>query len=337
MRSTLLTLTFAALAAAPLAAAPGGDNWYADFDEALAAAKEQQKDLLVDFTGSDWCGWCKRLDAEVFSHDAFLEGVADEFILVALDFPNAPEIKAKVPNPERNAELRDLWGIRGYPTILLVDTDSNPFAQTGYRQGGPEAYLTHLGEIAESGRKTGKELAELASSIEKAEGEARDALLERAIDLLAQQSGSSPFTGRLTAFAKQAIDSPALATRAVGALLKAGVVDADVEAAVERLDPKNQEGLREQVVMARMGSLRSIDDVGAWTDSAIALVDDFGVRSTDVARELYTNVAYMCNRYLERPEDAKRFANLALEVGGIEDEGTLEMLRQIVGVDEQSS
>jgi thioredoxin-related protein len=96
-----------ALALPSLAVAGDKDVWIADYDKAVEAAKAQKKDLFVDFTGSDWCGWCKRLDAEVFSKPEFLDPIQKEYILVSLDFPNAEAIKKKVPNPARNAELRD--------------------------------------------------------------------------------------------------------------------------------------------------------------------------------------------------------------------------------------
>ena len=64
---------------------------------------------------------------EVFDHAEFENGVKDHFILVALDFPNGAEAKAKVPNPERNKELQEQYGIRGFPTILLMSAEGEVF------------------------------------------------------------------------------------------------------------------------------------------------------------------------------------------------------------------
>jgi len=75
--------------------AQAGDTWYGDFDLATAAAKKAGKDLFVDFTGSDWCGWCIRLHDEVFGHDEFVTGAQKDFILVSLDFPRSEEALAK--------------------------------------------------------------------------------------------------------------------------------------------------------------------------------------------------------------------------------------------------
>ncbi len=118
------------------------EGWTSDFEAAKTQAAKENKDLLIDFTGSDWCGWCKRLVAEVFKHDAFKEGVGDSFVLVELDYPS------KVPQSDalkaQNAELKDRYGIRGYPTIYLTDATGRPYARTGYQRGGPEAYVAHL-------------------------------------------------------------------------------------------------------------------------------------------------------------------------------------------------
>jgi len=107
-------------------------KWYDDFDVAVEAAKREKKDLLVDFTGSDWCGWCIRLHKEVFDHAAFDAGVKDHFILVALDFPRGEAAKKKVPNPARNNELQQKYGVRGFPTILLMGADGEVYGKTGY-------------------------------------------------------------------------------------------------------------------------------------------------------------------------------------------------------------
>src|SRR5262249_16992346 len=84
--------------------APEG-GFRADFDEAVNVAKEEHKDLLVDFTGSDWCIWCKKLHSEVFDFDSFLDGADEKFVLVALDYPHSDEAKKLVPNAKRNDEL----------------------------------------------------------------------------------------------------------------------------------------------------------------------------------------------------------------------------------------
>ncbi len=128
------------------AAVAGLEGWTHDFEAAKKQAAEEHKSLLINFTGSDWCGWCKRLHKEVFEHDAFKQGVKDQFVLVELDFPR-DKSKLSVETQACNEKLRDAYGIQSFPTILLADERGVPFAKTGYRQGGPESYVANLNDL----------------------------------------------------------------------------------------------------------------------------------------------------------------------------------------------
>ena len=118
----------------------GGEGWSSDFEAAKKQAAESKKDLLIDFTGSDWCGWCIKLNDEVFKHDAFKAGVKDSFVLVELDFPK-DKSKLSEETQKQNKELGEKYAVQGYPTILLCDADGRPYAATGYQKGGPEKYV----------------------------------------------------------------------------------------------------------------------------------------------------------------------------------------------------
>src|SRR6187455_3462039 len=111
------------IAPAPAAETKAEEKWVADFDKAVEQAKKEHKDLLVDFTGSDWCSWCVRLHEEVFSHDDFLAAAQKDYVLVSLDYPHGEEAKAKVPNAARNDELAKQHKIGGFPTVLLMTAD----------------------------------------------------------------------------------------------------------------------------------------------------------------------------------------------------------------------
>ena len=129
------------------------DGWLTDLDEGIKVAKAEKKTILVDFTGSDWCGWCIRLKKEVFDQKEFAAATKD-FVLVELDYPQkkqqSPEVKAK------NKALSEKFGIEGFPTILLLDANGEPFAQTGYQAGGPIKYLAHLAELLKDNTPAGK-------------------------------------------------------------------------------------------------------------------------------------------------------------------------------------
>lgn len=127
--------------------------WVADVAKAKEQAKREKKDLFIDFTGSDWCGWCKRLDREVFETAAFRDAMKDKFVFLYLDFPKNEEAMAKVVDEKLNESLREKYGVQGFPTILLCDADGNPYARTGYVPGGPEKYFGHIEELRVGGEK----------------------------------------------------------------------------------------------------------------------------------------------------------------------------------------
>ncbi len=124
----------------------GKKGWSDDFAASSKLAAETKKDLLIDFTGSDWCGWCIKLDEEVFSHDEFKDGVKDKFVLVEIDYPN-DKSKLSEETLKQNEELKTKYSIEGYPTILLCDATGKPYAKSGYEEGGPVKYVASLDEL----------------------------------------------------------------------------------------------------------------------------------------------------------------------------------------------
>ncbi|MDP6542814.1 MAG: thioredoxin family protein [Phycisphaerae bacterium] len=171
--ATVMVLTLAGSAALG-----AGGGWVTDFEAAKASAKADGKYLLVDFTGSDWCGWCIRLKKEVFSQGHFKTEAPKNFILVELDFPRNKKLEPKLS--EQNNKLRDKYGVRGYPTIFLMDAEGNVFAKSGYRAGGPEKYIEHLNSLVKGKKAFDKLLAQAA----KAKGLEKAKLLDKAISAM---------------------------------------------------------------------------------------------------------------------------------------------------------
>ncbi|MHC4269867.1 MAG: thioredoxin family protein [Planctomycetota bacterium] len=120
-------------------------EWRTDFKNAAAAAKASGKYILLDFSGSDWCGWCKRLEKEVFSQDAFKEFAEENLVCVLIDFPQAKKQPKELK--QQNKDLARKYDIKGYPTIIILSPDGKPVGKTGYLQGGPWEYARHLKKI----------------------------------------------------------------------------------------------------------------------------------------------------------------------------------------------
>jgi thioredoxin-related protein len=120
-------------------------TWIEDFVQAKEHSKELNRPILMNFTGSDWCKWCFKLRDEVFTQDAFKDYAKDNLVLLTVDFP----MKRQLPQEQQaaNEALQQHYGIEGYPTILLVDSEGKEIGRTGYQPGGPENYVKHLREL----------------------------------------------------------------------------------------------------------------------------------------------------------------------------------------------
>lgn len=349
MTPRMLARPFAVLGLAAALAAPGfaGDEspWLADFDAAARVAAAANKDLLVDFTGSDWCIWCKRLDAEVFRHESFLREVQRSYVLVALDFPNGEDARKLVPNPERNQELAERFEIQGFPTVLLMTPEGEVYGSTGYQPGGPERYVEHVATLREEGRPALERAKEIAARFERAEGDARAAVVEEALAAMTEFGPESAASGRLAAVARAAFEldpsnEKGLKERAVEALVEAEHVDAAVLAAAREIAPKNEEGLWERALHATFRQVKD-DDLAR---RACAALDEFAAVARPVDEELgfqlYLMAAYFSMTLAENATDeaeseaarnaAKAYARVAQEIG-TEDERSLGLLEQILG------
>jgi thioredoxin-related protein len=121
-------------------------NWQTDVNKAIALSNKTKKPMLLFFTGSDWCGWCIRLQNEVFKKPEFAKWAKENVILVELDYPRRVAQSDQIK--KQNAELQQAFGIQGYPTIWFANAtvkDGKPnfkgLGSTGYVAGGPAAWL----------------------------------------------------------------------------------------------------------------------------------------------------------------------------------------------------
>jgi thioredoxin-related protein len=116
-----------------------------DHEAALKKAKAENKLVVMNFTGSDWCGWCIKLKGEVFSEPAFKEYAEANVVLLELDFPRrieqSDELKAQ------NRKLQQQYKIRGYPTVVVLGPDGQQVGELGYMPGGPETFVAELKKL----------------------------------------------------------------------------------------------------------------------------------------------------------------------------------------------
>jgi len=145
--SAFLAGPFAALATAAPEKIPDQESlhWETDYAAALKQAKTENRHVFLFFTGSDWCGWCKRLNKEILSTPEFAQYSKGKLILVELDFPKKRKLTANLK--AQNAKLAAKYKIEGYPTIIVLDSSGAKVGELGYQEGGPGPFIASLGKF----------------------------------------------------------------------------------------------------------------------------------------------------------------------------------------------
>jgi thioredoxin-related protein len=120
-------------------------KWRTDLPKAIEEAKAENKLVMVDFTGSDWCGWCIKLDKEVFSQTAFIDYANKNVVPVKIDFPRKLEQSEELK--KANRALQQKYNIKGYPTIVVLNSEGKEIGRLGYEPGGPKAFIRSLEKV----------------------------------------------------------------------------------------------------------------------------------------------------------------------------------------------
>ena len=122
-----------------------GQVWYKNLDYAKELAKKDGKHIFVNFTGSDWCVWCKRLSNEVFMKPEFVDFALKDLVLLRLDFPQSTKLPAG--EESYNNSLAQKFGVKGFPTLFLLDSDGKTIKKLGYEAGGAVPYVAMLNDL----------------------------------------------------------------------------------------------------------------------------------------------------------------------------------------------
>lgn len=160
--------------------ADGSQHWTVHFQDAKKMAAEQDRDIFMFFTGSDWCPRCKALNKNVFSKGVFLKEATKNYILLKLDFPNDKSIQT-AGEISQFTKLKTEYKLIGFPTVFLTDSQGKPYARMlGYADATAEVYARQLAKHSAI-RKQRDEFfskAKVVTSVDKAK------LLDRAIALI---------------------------------------------------------------------------------------------------------------------------------------------------------
>lgn len=150
MKKLILSLTCAAISLLQLSASDL--QWMTDIEKAQAKAKQENKAILINFTGSDWCGFCIKLHKEVFAKPEFKEYADKNLVLVEADFPSKkkldPTIKAA------NEKLKTKYNVEGFPTLVVLDSSGNKLGEeVGYGGGGPDKFIKTIDKFVAKNKK----------------------------------------------------------------------------------------------------------------------------------------------------------------------------------------
>jgi protein disulfide-isomerase len=121
---------------------PSKPGWMTSYEQAQQEAKANNKLMLLDFTGSDWCGWCILLDREVFSKPQFKEYASKNLVLLELDFPKTKYVSAATR--AQNERLAMQYQVQAFPTIIVLNGEGQVVGAFGYMKGGPDAFIAAL-------------------------------------------------------------------------------------------------------------------------------------------------------------------------------------------------
>jgi protein disulfide-isomerase len=120
-------------------------NWLTNYEQARSQARTENKMVLMDFTGSDWCGWCMKLKREVFSTQVFKDYADTNLVLLEVDFPRS---KPQTTEQKRaNEALQQQYQIEGYPTIIVLNPEGKQVGKLGYQPGGPKPFIAALEKL----------------------------------------------------------------------------------------------------------------------------------------------------------------------------------------------
>ena len=152
-------------------------TWHTDLNEAIEVSRQEQKPVFLFFTGSDWCGWCIRLQKEVFKTPEFISWAKEKVVLVEVDFPRRTPQSEEIK--QQNMQLQQSFQIQGYPTVWLVKagmkdgkTNFEQLGSSGYLAGGPTVWLDSANKIIANFVPDPKPVADKKSKAKKSKAKA---------------------------------------------------------------------------------------------------------------------------------------------------------------------
>jgi thioredoxin-related protein len=146
LRSLLIAVITCSVFSGGLFSAEQKTPWETDYAAAVQRAEKENKILLLNFTGSDWCRPCKQLAIEVLETPEMAAYGQTRIVMVYLDFPRRQELPPALK--AQNEKLAEHFGVDGYPTVLLVTPNGMRLGSLGYMEGGPKTFIRAIERLA---------------------------------------------------------------------------------------------------------------------------------------------------------------------------------------------
>lgn len=311
-----------------------GGLWLDDIDEALRVAAETERHVLIDFTGTGWCGFCRRLDGEVLSTGQFLESMPSRFVLVRLDFDAKGNARTDLPHAEKNDALKAALGVDGFPRIVTMTAAGVPYGELGYERGGAGPYVDKLEGL--HGKATRLELAvpKATAAIAAARSKEDAEAAADAVVALLRDAGPHALAAPLIPVVRAVLSVPTITpereSAGLLALFAANEVEDSLIDRAFRVDPSNDAGVPEAALAAAVRTVNDASSIGPLIKRIEEFMVNVIVHDPQVAAQLYGDCAYYIRNWQNDADRARIMASFALRLGP-KDKVLAEMLKDLAG------
>ena len=125
-----------------------GQNWLTDFEQAKKTASDQDKNIIIVFSGSDWCAPCIKLDKNIWQSESFKNEAAKDWVLIKANFPRKKANELSKEQTEHNRKLAEKFNIEGsFPLVVILDKNGKLLGKMGFKNVSPEEYIKMIHAI----------------------------------------------------------------------------------------------------------------------------------------------------------------------------------------------
>lgn len=224
-------------------------EWVSNYEDAIEQSRATSKPVVLFFTGSDWCGWCHKLEKEVLNTPEFASLAGGEFIFVTLDFPLYKPTDPKVT--ETNKRLQKKFDVKGFPTLVIIDKNEQQIGTVGYRPGGAKAYAEHLIQMV-------KDYNQYRQKVGEAEGRNLSSTDLKSLYQKASELGQGEEAAKLVALGIKSDEKIYFLLERFRALALEGHINTSqaqtVKREIQSLDPNNEKETQYEIAVIEFES-----------------------------------------------------------------------------------